>query len=363
MKLNEEVVTNDKWETEDQELFWKIIKRKRNKIEPARIKGRFLTKTNITEKIKNALDILSHFTDEFFAAPDKVLEKEKFPSLYRGDLIDICRDKLKYALLLNDITLAEKYCDEGAEIHFYESKNEKVKAELERNKSHLFSKCIVYCDMADYYLLVNKLKEAKKWLDLHIEKGPKFELYFHNDGYATHLKHAYLSNDFSYCKLIRQSCKENFDYYLSHGNKDYIDIVTKEINNDLAKIAEGFYMGFHAHPLCKTLHIRSKKALQELDVAFQDIAEYSGEQYNLASFPYDFKHDYLLPELGAYLGEVLCNEYKGEWVIGNKVMDSAITIGKVSINPFSYAYDVIFYGYRLSKEIIDDIEGKITLVK
>jgi hypothetical protein len=362
MKLNEEVITNDKWEIEDQELFWKIIKRKRDKISQVRAKGRCLAKTNIPEKIKIGIGILNRFTDDFFAKPDEVLAKEKYPSLYREDLIDVCRDKLKYALQLNDTVLAEKICKEGATLHFYESKNEIVQNEFDKGKSH-FYKCIIYCDLAAYYINLKQKEKAKKWLALHFESGKNNYSNYYNDCYATHLKYANLANDFSYCKYIRENCYPSFDEYLSHSNKDYIDIVSKKVDNDLATIAEGLYMNFHAHPLCKTIHIRSKKALKELDLVLHDPTEYSGERYDIDSHNFDFQLAYLLPEMGAYLGEVMCKEYKGKWILGTKVLDSTILISKVSLSPFKYAFDVIRYGYRLSVEIADDIEGKISFKK
>jgi hypothetical protein len=73
-------------------------------------------------------------------------------------------------------------------------------------------------------------------------------------------------------------------------------------------------------------------------------------EYRLVDYKLEFLREQLAPELGAYFGEVLCNQFNGKWTTREPLMRSRVKLKKREINPFEIGYQVAFFGRRLATE-------------
>jgi hypothetical protein len=280
MKVENEVMTNANWTKDDQENFWKIIKRKRDQLLPIRVKAAQLFKSNLFEE---GIAVLNHFVLQFKEDPDLALKKNKYPGLYRGELMEITFVIAKKFLEKQKSEEAEHFIKIGEFINYYVSTVSRIQIELNRNKTHLSTKYKGYPLMADYYISEGNLSKAKEWLDIHFVCLPNFELFGYGIGYETYVKFGQITQDFSKPKFIRNICFQSFENYLIESNTDYKDIISGEVENDLEVIAENFYVGYYA--VCPNLHLKNKQSLIEIDFAFANPNEVNGEKYDLESTP------------------------------------------------------------------------------
>ena len=356
-KLDDSVLGNSNWSDEDQKNFWAILKRKRLKLDVVRIKVIHFTRSGEPLKLQAAIDLMQHFIKEFFNAPEQVLNSNKYPALYIDNLIGFIESMMNCALLMGDTAKAEEYCLLGEKLWKYRSPDQAMRTELQRIQREKYA---AYLLIANHFIKQGDRKLACVWLDRHFNCKPLTA--FNHNAYDIYVKYAYLMDDFSLAEKVRLTSTEmhhSFKDYLSETKRIYKDIVSHEEENDISRIAENFYTGFHA--ACRTLHIRGKKALAELDAVLRNPVEINGERYDLESANWNFLHEYEMPELGAYLGEVLCKEYKGKWKQSDHLLRSVVIIKGAEINPFDYAWRVVFEGYRLINEVIKDVERRIAV--
>lgn len=114
-----------------------------------------------------------------------------------------------------------------------------------------------------------------------------------------------------------------------------------------ATAAAGMIVTYH-HSAISDVHKFSRQSLQALDSILRDDA--ASQEYQISSYKLQFLNQHLVPELGAYFGEVLCNELDGRWEPREPLMLSRIRLGHETLAPFESAYRVAFYGRRLASE-------------
>jgi len=121
------------------------------------------------------------------------------------------------------------------------------------------------------------------------------------------------------------------------------------------------------------LHAKNRESLEYL---WRHLSEVSrSEEYRISAYDwYDLKEaasvdhpdtiEYkqmegdlfrYIPELGAYIGQVLVNEFAGRWEECRPLMESAVILDGGRIDPFRIAYYVVVYRFPLNR-VVDGIE-------
>ncbi|GAA3632990.1 hypothetical protein [Flavivirga jejuensis] len=318
------------WNDESQSEFWKAYCKKRNKLD-------FVSRTAnqlINEQQQQvAINLLSCIVEDYNQNKDQILSKEKYPSLYKSDILKICIRIAKMFKELDNTDLAETYFEKGEA--FYLSK-EKIKS-LDPKAAWEG-----YLSWAQFYIDSGNLDLASKTLD-------KFEKCHSNHGsygvfMKLHIQLAKLTNDFSESDRIHCERRKwnGLSSYEDIENMDYLNSL-EEILNDPIEAAEGIIVYHHVD--CEEIYAKDRLALQKLDMLFN-----SNDEYLISDYQEEFLNSKMIPELGSYLGEVLINSFKGQWIRADKLMKFRVRITDRIINPFFYAYKVAHYGHRLIED-------------
>ena len=347
----EEIFLNDSWTKENQDVFWKILNSKRGqKLSYVSTKAYNLAKTNP----RNAINLLTHFVDEYSIKKNEILKKEKYPLVYKSHICDFCLDIGEYYEELSDWDSAEKSYLNGGKIFYADEVDANLKAKRKYEG---------YLKLIELFLKFEKNDLAFIWLN-------KFEKLFpsestHDDYYFNlHIRFAYLTGDFSKSdKLHEKYYSKNKNYliirsYAELEAKPYISNASNLESSNIEDAAEAFIVYHHA--VCLEIFNKTKDSLMKLDSLLKTYKIIDGETFYVASYKTEFLNNSILPELGSYIGEVFINEFKGKWVQGKLLMESRIKIGKHIINPFEYSYKVLFFGHRLIEEVYNKVE---TIIK
>jgi len=318
------------WNDESQSEFWKVYRKKRNKLDFVSTTANQLRNE---EQVYIAINLLSYFVENYHQNKDQILSKEKYPSLYKSDILKICVRIAKMYENLGNTNLAEKYFEKGETVYLSKEKIKELapKAAWEG-----------YLTWTQFYIDSNNLDLASKTLN-------RFEKCHSNHGsYGVfmnlHIQLAKLINDFSESDRIHHERREwnGLSSYEEIENMDYLNSV-EEISNDPAEAAEGII--FYHHVDCEEIYGKDRLALQKLETLFN-----SNDEYLISDYQEEFLNSKLIPELGSYLGEVLINSFKGQWIEADKLMKFRVRIADRIINPFFYAYKVAHYRHRLIED-------------
>lgn len=327
MKKKIQQVIIESWNETDQNEFWKSYRRKHNKLD-------FVFKTAnqlcINQQEEIAINLFSHFVEDYQLNQIEILSKEKYPILYKHDILKICLRVSKIFEKRGNIVLVEEFYKKGESIYLTK---EKIK-EL-RPKSAWDG----YLSWTRFYIDIGKLELALKTLN-------KFENSHTNHGFYgifmdLHLQLARLTNDFSESDRIHYERRKWNDLltYDDIENQDYINSID-EISNDPVITSEAI-VAYH-HISCKEIYDKDELALKKLDQLLKN-----NSKYLISSYTEDFLNKNMIPGLGSYLGEVLIHSFKGKWIQADKLMHCRVEIENQIINPFLHAYKVVHYGHSL----------------
>lgn len=292
-------------------------------------------------KLDIVCDLLCTFVEDYIQYKNKVLEKTTYPLLYQNKILEFCEQISKYYSTTSQEELVIEYYKKGEEIYL-SAKGEK----------EIFPRAAWdgYVYWAKFYLERSLQKEALKKLDQyetchdnHHAFGTLLEL---------HLEIAYSTRDFMNSDRVHLKRREwNGEKTLNElENIPYKNIEGIE-SNDVEEAAEAIIV-YH-HMAYTEIAEKNERALYHLD---RLLKEKEGE-YNSYSYEIEFLENRMLPELGAYLGEVLINELAGQWDKGTVLMQSRVILKNQIINPFEEAFNVLFLGHRLNEDIFYRIKN------
>lgn len=346
----EEIFFNDKWSDLDQQLFWSTLNKKRNqKLYYASTKAHYISEQNC----KDAIDLLSFFINEYSTKKTETLKKEKFQLVYKNAISDLCIDIGGYYEKLKDWEQAEQAYIKGEQLFYATENDDKLKPKNKYNG---------YLKLAQLFLDLKKPELAFKWLNQYQNALPD-NIISDDVFYKLHVKVSQQTGNFSASdKLLNQHIEFNKDYsiirpYSELESKPYIDS-SDIISTNLNEAANEIIAFWEYSSRTKSLQ-KNKASLKLLDSELKEKSTNSELSLSINSFNVEYLNEKLLPQLGAYIGEVVISELKGQWEKQEPLMKSRIKIRKHVINPFEYSYKVIFFGHRLIEEVYNKIEKNI----
>lgn len=329
----EDIFTNDAWDDAAQELFWTTLKKKRtNKIHFIKKKAFvFLDKQTIEEKQKG-IDILEQVIQNYLSNKNEILSKEKYPNLYKEEII--CT-----AILLSEIFFKLGKIQQATELLDL-AENDLLTTEQNEDWN-----CRTYF-FNDAYILRAEIAIQDKNATLakqHILKAKQLE----DSAYMQYLeidtKLAYLTQDFSDTDKEWSNWYELETYpFDTLKQLEYISAITDDVSLDFEDAAETFIVNHD-----NVLNGKNIQSLKSLDDALKN-AKYDIERLDKA-----YLREKYVAELGAYIGEVLITELNSKWLAGDTMLSSKIQIENKLISPFKMAFDTIFLKRRLVEDVFE----------
>ncbi|GAA0876045.1 hypothetical protein GCM10009118_24550 [Wandonia haliotis] len=333
----EEIFTNDAWDDLSQELFWERLKKKRtNKIHFIKTKAFvFLDKPSVEEK-EIGINILEEAIKTYFSEKSTILSKEKYPSIYKEEIIRtavllaeilVKQDRIQKATELLDLAEKDLFTQEQPEnwncqtYFFNDAYVLRAEIAIHNKNATLAKQCIQQA---------RRLQESDFMKYLEIE---------------TRL--AWLTQDFS------ETDKKWSDWYALEEYPfetlmqiDYTSAVNNEVSMDFWDAAETFRVNHES-----VLGEDNIESLKRLDNALKFNKNYSIERLDKTYLRERYIH-----ELGAYIGEVVNKELNGKWIKESTLTSSNVQIGNELISPFKMAYDTVFLKRRLAEDLLNTIQ-------
>lgn len=346
MKI-EPIFLNADWDADAQTLFWETLKKKRSqKLLYVNKKASFLAKFAREQGLTDAIALLDHFVQDYLKNEVAILAKSKYPLVDKLEMADICSKIGQYYARLEQLDKTEAYFLLGAKIH----ESYPNDPELHARRSYEG-----YLELADIFLKKGLLKEAAIYMDLQENRISENENLY---GLAqARARLAYRTADWEQAnRLWEQFYKdiETHQTYLDLETEPYIDVMGDAEANPVA--ATEAIVVYH-HSVCPEIFAKDRSSLQKLDgLLMGEVKTNDGEDYSIWTYKSEFITKQLLPELGAYLGEVWVNSLGGTWVLNPLLMQSRVSINGKLWNPFEYAYKALYWRYRLSVECFDALK-------
>ena len=134
---------------------------------------------------------------------------------------------------------------------------------------------------------------------------------------------------------------ENFSFE-NIKDKIIVDTSNNEINSP--KDCGELIIIWH-HVATKEIFDYSEDSLTRLDSLLGESLEIN--DYKISDYKRDFLNSLFIPALGSYIGEFLIKRFGGKWLINKPLMRCKLLIGKTQIDPYEFAYNVVYYRYPL----------------
>ncbi len=336
MKI-EEIFTNDSWDNLSQELFWATLKKKRtNKVHFIKTKAFvFLDKPSVREK-QIGIDILTQTINDYISDKTTILSKEKYPRLYKEEIIRAAILLAEILFKLNNVQQAIEVLDLAEKDIFTQEPNEDWNC-----RTYFFN---------DAYILRAEIAIRDKSAELakqYIQKAKQLE----EDAFMRYLeietKLAYLTHDFS------ETDKKWSDWYELETypfdtlkQLEYIGAVSDKISLDFEDAAETFIVNHDS-----VLSGKNIQSLKSLDEALKNA------KYDIERLDKTYLRERYIAEVGAYIGEVLIAELNGKWMAGNTMTSSKVQIENELISPFKMAFDAVYLKRRLVEDVFEKREN------
>jgi hypothetical protein len=138
----------------------------------------------------------------------------------------------------------------------------------------------------------------------------------------------------------------------------YITLAAREVRDALDQpyrdpeaAAEAIVVYYHAldwldDSVREVLH-GGLEALAAIDRAFRIDIDLHRPHAPLFGYKRAFVEEHFAPELGAYVGRVLCRAGGGSWRPAVPLMQSRVVVGDRALDPFRVAYDAVYYELSL----------------
>lgn len=335
MKI-EEIFTNDSWDNLSQELFWVTLKKKRtNKVHFIKTKAFvFLDKPSVGEK-QIGIDILTQTINDYISDKTTILSKEKYPQLYKEEIIRLAILLAEILFKLNNVQQAIEVLDLAEKDVFTQEPKEDWNC-----RTYFFN---------DAYILWAEIAIQDKNAELakqYIQKAKQLEENAFMRYLEIETKLAYLTHNFS------ETDKKWSDWYELETypfdmlkQLEYIGAANGIPSLDFEDAAETFIVNHES-----VLSGKNIQSLKSLDNALKN-AKYDIEQLDKT-----YLRERYVAEVGAYIGEVLVAELNGEWVKDKTMVSSKVQIKEKVISPFKIAFDTIFLKRRIVEDILEKLE-------
>jgi hypothetical protein len=357
---------NDIWTPEYEQQFHDVIKKKRNhKFTSLGIKIGQLAKSADTKKKQAAIQIAMKYVTEFLndlqanlkgkyidqetnaaisvalqgcSTANEVANSQNSTKLYSlaTSLLQVLQTHFpaqgqnpylifyEYHLKNKDYVTAQRFLDD-----YTTEEQKKYKKQLKE-----------YPDFAGWYINWMTVKRYRELAYLHGNYSQSDKII---SKFILHVASVDTKNIMKYEDLEKLPYKEH-----------YGDTNAKE-TNDLKSAAENIVVWHHVD--IPEIVKKNKDALVQLDL---HLKKYQGttEKYTVENYKIDFINLAFIPSLGAYIGEVLCNQFGGKWIQKEKLMESRIQLNNQIVNPFYDAYKVAYFNHRLVEDVLDNYSDK-----
>jgi hypothetical protein len=336
----EPIFFNPDWDEASQKLFWETLKKKRDK----KLFYALRKAQNLSRKQDNGLNqaiaLLLFFVEDFLANEKNILSKNKYPRLYINDISDFCLKIANWYCQIGDLEKTEEYGNLAAKIY------ESYAGDTELGARRAFDG---YLMLADIFMDRSDSAKASFYLNKFDNTNDK------NDNEYPYLKAlsrlAILNGNWSEAEKGWQKFYRNNESHNTFSDLEkhpYINVMEEEESDPLL-VAEAIVV-YH-HTVIPEIFDKNRISLEKLDGLLKGtIKTDDGEDYSFYGYSSEFTDKHLLPELGAYLGEVWLKSFGGQWLPDKHLMKFRIAINGKIFNPFEYAYKALYYGYRLHEE-------------
>jgi len=336
MKM-EEIFTNDAWDDVSQKLFWSTWKKKRNnKLHFIKTKAFvFLDKPSDGEKQKG-IDILTQTMMDYISNKTTILSKEKYPHLYKEEIIRLAILLAEILFKLNHVQQAMDVLNVAEKDIFTQEPHEHWNCQ-----TYFFHEAYILC--AEIAIQDNNAELAKHY----ILKAKQLEENAFMRYLEIETKLAYLTLDFS------ETDKKWSDWYDLETfpfeklkQLEYIGAVNGIPSLDFEDAAETFIVNHNS-----VLSGKNIPSLKSLDQALKS------KKYDIERLDKTYLRERYVAELGAYIAEIFNQELKAKWIPGNTMTSSTIQIENLLISPFKMAYDVVYLKRRIIEDVIEKKEN------
>ena len=337
------IFLNADWDAAAQTLFWETLKKKRQqKLMYVSRKANNLARNN---KLEESNSLLKHFVEDYLANEKTILAKDKYPRLYIDDMADFCLKISSNYDKLNNPAKAEEYFILAAKIY-----------ESYPNDPDLCARRAFdgYLEIADIFIAQSDAKKAETYLSIYEQKLGKNDNKYPLAKCRSRL--AWLSGNWTKADKLWVKFYKDFSDHKTHldlEEKPYINVM-EEAEAD--PISSGEAIIVYHHGVIPEIFAKDRTALKKLDGLLKgSIKTNDGEDYSFYGYNKEFIYKHLLPELGAYLGEVWVKSLGGKWILAPLLMKSRVEIKGKIYNPYEFAYKALYLQYRLQLECFDRI--------
>lgn len=324
MNINE-ICSNTDWSSNTQQTFWDLLGKTKKKIYYIEKKADkiFYWGDKSKDSLNAALNLYEYLLSNFNHEEDKLCEiKYKISKVYSES-----GDNSQSIKTLEDI--------------------------VEKNSSYVDIEN-VYLQLAYLYLNINNLSGCTKYQKLFKSKIKSNK----QDVLAWLLTEIGRKTD-----DFEQSDKQWIKFYRKNkiNGYDEIEILAGEELSPKNPDEAADRLFAELASLCPSLNQYSLQSLIELDNVIWSLkTEIENDKYYIIT--YDIKYpnyknynQFVIVDIGAYLGKWIIKNSKSSWISGEKILNFRIKKDSLIIDPFKYAYDFAYLKHRLSVEIYNEL--------